>query len=145
MKKFTSRFKLYVGNLSTHTHTHTHTHTQLYLNPPPLSGASSSSSLTEVPAAEENGSESPRLSRNIEVSKRSWGGGVKEEGGGEEGGEKRHISHGGNHLLTSQSVFFLQVSLWTPEQERHLSPSQPLFTCSSVTIIWGMQPRAVQV
>ena len=60
----------------------------------------------------------------------------------EEGGEN---SHGGNFLLTSQSVLFLQVSLWTPEEEQHLSPSRPLFTCSSVAIIWGMQPRAVQV
>ena len=47
--------------------------------------------------------------------------------------------------LTLCLYFVLQVSFWTPDQEKAYPPSKMLFTKSSVGIIWGMQPRAVQV
>ncbi len=38
------------------------------------------------------------------------------------------------------------VCLWTPDQERAFPPpTKMLFTNSTVAVIWGMQPRAVQV
>lgn len=36
------------------------------------------------------------------------------------------------------------VSLWEEDQERSLTESIPLFTDTSVAIVWGMQPKAVQ-
>ena len=39
----------------------------------------------------------------------------------------------------------VQVSFWTSDQEKTYPPSKMLFTKDSVAIIWGMQPRAVQV
>lgn len=37
------------------------------------------------------------------------------------------------------------ISPWDEDQECSLTPSLPLFTTNTRAIIWGMQPRAVQV
>ena len=39
----------------------------------------------------------------------------------------------------------VKISLWEEEQEKSLTPPPHLFTNKTVAIIWGMQPRAVQV
>ena len=39
----------------------------------------------------------------------------------------------------------VKISLWEEEQEKSLAPSPHLFTNATRAIIWGMQPRAVQV
>ena len=36
------------------------------------------------------------------------------------------------------------MAFWDPQREKSLS-SRPLFSASSKAIVWGMQPRAVQV
>ena len=37
------------------------------------------------------------------------------------------------------------INTWSEEEEKHLTPPITLFTNESKALIWGMQPRAVQV
>jgi ATP citrate (pro-S)-lyase len=43
-----------------------------------------------------------------------------------------------------QLSYQLIINQWTEDQDKSLSPPQPLFTEDSTAIIWGMQPKAVQ-
>ena len=111
----------------------------------PSSQSSSTNSIGEM--AESAQSASPRLSRTVTVS--SWKVGVTITVVGLLGvvlmfGEEVEDNQDGC-LNIMCNVSTVQLQMWSKDQEESCVPRRMLFTRSSVAIIWGMQPRAVQV